>query len=75
VHRGRLVYVNILMHLTLSRTSPTPLNHQIFQAIRWRIGTGDLRAGDQLLVIQEAAALWAVNYHTGAVARSDRGHG
>jgi DNA-binding transcriptional regulator YhcF (GntR family) len=52
------------MHLTLNRTSPTPLYHQIFQAIRWRIGIGALRAGDALPVMREAAVLWAVNYHT-----------
>jgi DNA-binding transcriptional regulator YhcF (GntR family) len=52
------------MRLRLDRTSPTPLYHQIFQAIRWRIGTGELRAGNALPVMREAAVRWEVNYHT-----------
>jgi DNA-binding transcriptional regulator YhcF (GntR family) len=52
------------MLLRLNRSSPTPLYHQIVQAIRWRIGTGELRAGDPLPAVREAADRWGVNYHT-----------
>jgi GntR family transcriptional regulator len=52
------------MLLRLNRSSPTPLYHQIVQAIRWRIGTGELRAGDPLPAVRDAADGWGVNYHT-----------
>jgi DNA-binding transcriptional regulator YhcF (GntR family) len=52
------------MKIRLDRDSATPLYHQIVQAIRWRIGTGELRAGDLLPPVREAAELWKVNYHT-----------
>ena len=52
------------MLLRLNRSSPTPLYHQIVQAIRWRIGTGELRAGDPLPAVRDAAVGWGVNYHT-----------
>src|ERR1051325_131567 len=52
------------MLLRLNRSSPTPLYHQIVQAIRWRIGTGELRAGDPLPAVRDAAEGWRVNYHT-----------
>jgi DNA-binding transcriptional regulator YhcF (GntR family) len=41
-----------------------PLYHQIVQAIRWRIGTGELAPGGPLPGVREAAELWGVNYHT-----------
>jgi DNA-binding transcriptional regulator YhcF (GntR family) len=53
-----------MLHLDLDRVSPMPLYHQIVQAIRWKIGTGVLRAGDLLPPIREAAVEWEVNYHT-----------
>jgi len=52
------------MLLRLNRESPTPLYHQIVQAIRWRIGTGELRAGDPLPAVRDASLRWGVNYHT-----------
>lgn len=52
------------MLLRLNRSSPTPLYHQIVQAVRWWIGTGELRAGDPLPPVREAADRWGVNYHT-----------
>jgi DNA-binding transcriptional regulator YhcF (GntR family) len=52
------------MRLPLNRNSPTPLYHQIVQAIRWRIGTGELRAGDALPAVRQAADRWGINYHT-----------
>jgi DNA-binding transcriptional regulator YhcF (GntR family) len=53
-----------MIRLHLDRVSPTPLYHQIVQAIRWRIGTGALRADDDLPGIRDAAEAWNVNYHT-----------
>lgn len=53
-----------MIPLHLDRGSPTPLYHQIVQAIRWRIGTGALRADDDLPAIRDAAEAWKVNYHT-----------
>ena len=52
------------MLLQLNRSNPTPLYHQIVQAIRWRIGTAELRAGDALPTVRDAADRWGVNYHT-----------
>jgi DNA-binding transcriptional regulator YhcF (GntR family) len=52
------------MLIRLNRSSPTPLYHQIVQAIRWRIGTGALRAGDPLPAVRDASDRWGVNYHT-----------
>src|SRR5690349_7660175 len=52
------------MLLRLNRSSPTPLYHQIVQAIRWRIGTGELHAGNPLPAVRDAADSWGVNYHT-----------
>jgi DNA-binding transcriptional regulator YhcF (GntR family) len=54
----------MMLDLRLDPSSPTPLYHQIVQAIRWRIGTGAVRAGDPLPPLREAADLWGVNYHT-----------
>lgn len=53
-----------MINLHLDRSSPTPLYHQIVQAIRWKIGIGALRTGELLPPVREAAAQWAVNYHT-----------
>lgn len=53
-----------MLTLTLDRASPSPLYHQIAQAIRWRIGTGALVAGESLPPIRDAAERWGVNYHT-----------
>jgi GntR family transcriptional regulator len=52
------------MRLRLNRSSPTPLYHQIVQAVRRRVGTGELRPGDPLPTVREAAERWRVNYHT-----------
>lgn len=59
-----LLYINAMDALRLDRSSPTPLYHQIVQAIRWKIGTGALRTGEILPPVREAADRWAVNYHT-----------
>jgi GntR family transcriptional regulator len=50
--------------LHLDPASPTPLYHQIVQAIRWRIGTGVLVVGESLPSARRAAEEWGVNFHT-----------
>lgn len=50
--------------LQLDPASPTPLYHQITQAIRWRIGTGVLAVGESLPSARRAAEDWGVNFHT-----------
>lgn len=50
--------------LQLDSGSPTPLYHQIVQAIRWRIGTGVLSVGESLPSARRAAEEWGVNFHT-----------
>lgn len=52
------------LDLALDADDPTPLYHQIAQAIRWRIGVGDLRPGDRLPTLRTAAEEWGVNLHT-----------
>jgi len=44
--------------------SPIPLYHQIAEAIRARIETGELLAGAALEPLREAAQTWGVNLHT-----------
>ena len=53
-----------MIDLRLDRSAPMPLYHQIVQALRWKIGTGALRAGTPLPPIRDAAEQWGVNYHT-----------
>ncbi len=50
--------------LVLDPDDPIPLYHQIVQAIRWRIGTGDLLPGHRLPPVRTAAKDWGVNFHT-----------
>lgn len=52
------------MHLHLDHSSPVPLYHQIAEAIRYRIATGDLPEGCQLPALRDAARLWGANLHT-----------
>jgi len=44
--------------------SPIPLYHQIAEAIRYAIATGQIRSGDSLPGLHQAAAEWGVNLHT-----------
>lgn len=46
------------------RNSPVPLYHQIVETLRYRIATGQLRGGDALPTLREAAKRWGVNLHT-----------
>ncbi|HUF65796.1 MAG TPA: GntR family transcriptional regulator [Gemmatimonadaceae bacterium] len=48
----------------ISRDSPVPLYHQIAEALRNAIAVGELRAGEKLPPVRDAAAQWGVNLHT-----------
>ena len=52
------------MKLPLSADAPEPLYHQIAEAIRYRVSTGQLRGGERLPALREASVLWGVNLHT-----------
>ncbi len=50
--------------LKIDPDSPIPLYHQIAEAIRYAIATGQIRSGDSLPGLHQAAAEWGVNLHT-----------
>jgi GntR family transcriptional regulator len=50
--------------LKIDPESPIPLYHQIAEAIRYAIATGQIRSGDSLPGLHQAAAEWGVNLHT-----------
>ena len=52
------------MRHRLDPESPVPLYHQIAEALRWSISTGQLVAGDRLPAVREAAPAFGVNRHT-----------
>jgi GntR family transcriptional regulator len=52
------------MNLRLDADSPVPLYHQIAEAIRYRISTGELKPGDALPPLRDAAKRWGINLHT-----------
>lgn len=52
------------MQAPLNPESPAPLYHQITEAIRYRIGTGQLKPGDPLSPLRVAALEWEVHLHT-----------
>lgn len=52
------------LDLRLDPEHPTPLYHQIAQAVRWKIGTGALAPGDRLPSLRDAEQRWGVSYHT-----------
>jgi DNA-binding transcriptional regulator YhcF (GntR family) len=52
------------MQLTLDHKSPVPLYHQLAEAIRYRIATGELKSGTVLPPLRRAAGIWGVNLHT-----------
>jgi DNA-binding transcriptional regulator YhcF (GntR family) len=52
------------MRLTLDHRSPVPLYHQLAEAIRYRIATGELKSGTVLPPLRRGAEIWAVNLHT-----------
>ena len=53
-----------IMQLPVDSSSPVPLYHQVAEAIRYRIATGVLKAGDVLPPLRRAATEWGVNLHT-----------
>lgn len=52
------------MNTRLDRASSIPLFQQIAELIRYRIATGDLREGERLPSVRDAAEIWDVNMHT-----------
>lgn len=52
------------MRTRLDPESAVPLYHQVVRAVEYRIATGDLRAGDRLPSLREAAEEWGINLHT-----------
>ena len=52
------------MRLNLDHQSPVPLYHQLAEAIRYRVATGELKVGAVLPPLRHAAKLWGVNLHT-----------
>jgi DNA-binding transcriptional regulator YhcF (GntR family) len=52
------------MRLSLDHRSPIPLYHQLAEAIRYRIATGELKSETVLPPLRRAAELWGVNLHT-----------
>ena len=52
------------MDVAIDPHSPVPLYHQIVECLRYRIATGQLRGGDALPTLREAAHRWGVNLHT-----------
>jgi len=52
------------MKLKLDHSSPVPLYHQITEAIRYRIATGEIAPGAALPPLREAARLWGAHLHT-----------
>jgi DNA-binding transcriptional regulator YhcF (GntR family) len=49
---------------SLDPQSPVPLYHQISESIRYRVATGELKAGEALPALRDAARIWGVNLHT-----------
>lgn len=50
--------------LKIDPDSPIPLYHQIAEAIRYAIATGQIRSGESLPGLHQAAGEWGVNLHT-----------
>jgi DNA-binding transcriptional regulator YhcF (GntR family) len=59
------------MRFILDHHSPVPLYHQLAEAIRYRIATGELKSGATLPPLRRAAELWGVNLHTVRQAYAD----
>lgn len=52
------------MRHRLDPDSPVPLYWQVAEALRYRIATGELRSGQRLPSLREAAEAWGINMHT-----------
>lgn len=63
VHRLFYLYITD-MRERIDPGSPLPLYLQVAEAIRYRVATGDIKAGAKLPSLRGAARGWAVNMHT-----------
>jgi DNA-binding transcriptional regulator YhcF (GntR family) len=52
------------MQISLDHRSPVPVFHQLAEALRYRIATGELATGTLLPALRRAGRLWGVNLHT-----------
>jgi DNA-binding transcriptional regulator YhcF (GntR family) len=52
------------MNIPLDHRSPVPVFHQLAEALRYRIATGELSTGTVLPPLRRAGRLWGVNLHT-----------
>jgi GntR family transcriptional regulator len=52
------------MTISLDHRSPVPVFHQLAEALRYRIATGELATGTVLPALRRAGRLWGVNLHT-----------
>lgn len=50
--------------MKLDRQSPIPLYHQLSEALRYQIATGEARPGERLPSVRDGARRWGVNLHT-----------
>jgi DNA-binding transcriptional regulator YhcF (GntR family) len=52
------------MQISLDHRSPIPVFHQLTEALRYAIATGELGTGTVLPPLRRASRLWGVNLHT-----------
>ncbi len=52
------------MRISLDHRSPVPVFHQLAEALRYAIATGELVTGTVLPPLRRASRLWGVNLHT-----------
>jgi DNA-binding transcriptional regulator YhcF (GntR family) len=52
------------MRISLDHRSPIPVFHQLTEALRYAIATGELGTGTVLPPLRRASRLWGVNLHT-----------
>jgi DNA-binding transcriptional regulator YhcF (GntR family) len=52
------------MQISLDHRSPIPVFHQLTEALRYAIATGELETGAVLPPLRRAGRLWGVNLHT-----------
>ena len=52
------------MRISLDHRSPIPVFHQLTEALRYAIATGELPTGTVLPPLRRAGGLWGVNLHT-----------
>lgn len=52
------------MQISLDHRSPVPVFHQLTEALRYAIATGELATGEVLPPLRQASRLWGVNLHT-----------